>query len=154
MVNEFITRLANLPGPSQPITESPFDLYRPSYEPIKSDDTTHVFVRYILFGDCVTESDIKVRAFLLAKVVSTTEISHYIKSDDQRVTYSWRFPLNANSSTVPGLPSFDIDQINKSHLDRLLSERELAMQFNLGTYFDKLAAIVVGLVIYEKSLKK
>jgi len=154
MVNDFLTRLANLPGPYTPFTESPFDVYRPDYTPAEVDQKAVVFLRDLLFGDCLSNEDMQARAFLLTKVVSSTELIDYITKYDTRVTYSTSsFPVSPDSALSVGLEVADLESVPESVLSPVLSTDELLIQFNLGTYFDRLAAIVVGLVEYEKSHK-
>ena len=90
----------------------------------------------------------------MTKAVHCTEINHRITKKDSRLTYEWSSPITAESSVVSGFPVLDVDSIPVRIRDLLLSDDELITQYSLGTYFDRLAALVAGLITYEETISK
>jgi len=148
MVNHFRTVLLNISGPVPKADDLVFDQFIPEYQQVSIPDNL-LFVEHCLFGDCVTESAKKQKAYQLISLVLSSEVSGAVTEVDSRVTYeqatNFQYPVDTSglaftSDLVNSLP----DTITRVVLGDDVDIKKLYE--DLGTYVDRIAAIVVGYV--------
>ena len=151
MINHFRTVLLNLTGPSDPIDSvTPSDIYIPEYTqkdiPLPLQD-----INYLLFGDCLTDTDLSRKTYQLLKVVHSSDLKDEITAKDSRLTYdiSADIAFGEYQTTTTLMHSIEfLKTVGQAKLDLLFDGDEvLIRQYAHGkTYIDRLSAVIVAYV--------
>ncbi len=151
MINHFRTTLLNLAGPSDPFKlRTPSDIYIPTYVP-KEVPLALQDIEHLLFGDCLTDSDLSQKTYQLLKVVQGSDLHAEITINDTRLTYdvSKSIALQEYQTTTTLMHSLEfLKDVGQAKLEYLFDgDTQLIRQYTHGkTYIDKLSAIIVAYV--------